>query len=197
MYQEMERLLKNFTIDQKSTTKFLIQSSTSPFCFYPGSFNPWHQGHTSCVSLHLKYFPEVPLMVLPDHNPHKDLKIDHDLIKLPPEIAQVHVGAVFRQKLQTNPTYHWVSYIKKHCPNLQLGLLLGLDSYLNLPKWYNYQELLNCLSFLEVIPREIDNLAANKAQFTLNLKHLAPKLEIHLIEENPFGSVSSTFLRQK
>ncbi len=192
-FQEIEKLLVNF-VHGRTESPENSQISLQAICFYPGSFNPWHEGHTSCVNLHIKYFPQIPLMVLPDHSPHKELTT---LSEIHENLPGAYISHVFKQIQKTNPTYNWISYLKSQRPSLQLGLLIGLDSFLNFPKWHKYQDLLQILSFIEVVPRKIENLAVDMHQFEKKLMSLAPKLKISHIPENPFDSVSSTILRQK
>lgn len=200
LLREMEQLLHLFSngLNPLHEDQFSFQQSSTSFCFYPGSFNPWHQGHTSCVELHQKHFPQIPLMILPDQNPQKDHQVytqpNSTLFEHQPS---VYLSFVLRQKNSKNPTYTWTTFLKKHCPKLQLGLLLGLDSYLSLFSWISYQDLLKSLDFIEVIPRKIENLASDSEEYLQKIHLVAPHLKIHRIQGNHFESVSSTQIRQK
>jgi nicotinate-nucleotide adenylyltransferase len=199
-FSEIEALLKIFMQnDQLSATCNLSNPNLSfKICFYPGSFNPWHDGHSSCVTLHQKYYPDIPLMILPDQNPHK-IDSSIDLLKLPKNLSlnDVFLSHVFKQNNLKNPTYRWITFLKVNCPKLELGLLLGLDSYLNLTTWTNSRLLLENLSFLEIIPRNIKDLSPPTANYNSEINSYNPKLKLNFVPENPFESVSSTQLRQK
>lgn len=204
-FREINHLLKLFTENNYPSRTHSLAESKQSICFYPGSFNPWHLGHTSCVTLHFQHFANIPLMILPDHNPQKDLQPKEPVVLLKSiteniqgiDGSQIFISEIFINNTQTNPTQKWVTFLRQYCPNLQIGLLMGLDSYLGLTSWYKYELLINDLNYLEVIPRKIDNLQHIPAVYHSQLQLKAPKLQIHHVKHNPFESVSSTQLRQK
>lgn len=60
---------------------------------YPGSFNPWHQGHEDILTKALKVFDEVVVcvMVNPDKSPGEDLRLLEQAEGRPIRVA-VHAG---------------------------------------------------------------------------------------------------------
>lgn len=202
--------LKTFQYIEKFLTSYLANSHEvtidkklqGKICFYPGTFNPWHEGHGICVELHLQSFKDVPLMILPDHNPQKELAL-HAPYEIPLNVQSnnLYLSYLFKNSQKKNPTHSWIRYLKTFCPDLKLGLLMGLDSFMTLTTWIRFEELLCDLSFMEVVPRKINDLANNLpdkvSEIDASLKIITPLLEIHHLKNHPFETISSTQIRQK
>jgi nicotinate-nucleotide adenylyltransferase len=199
LFSHLENLLHQF-VDSSSKTLDQLNSLggvSGTICFFPGTFTPWHDGHSYCVTKHLSSFPDIPLMVLPDINPQKNpIQTQKELITLPKN-PQVRLSWVFQKLTKSNPTFRWITFLKTQNPNLKLGLLIGLDSFMNLPTWINYQDLLLHLDFLEVIERDFTALDTTFDTQKTIYQRINPALKIHYTHENPYKDLSSTKLRQK
>lgn len=134
-----------------------ISSSPTEIIYFGGSFNPWHEGHSECLR---KAPKESIKIVIPDHNPHKEfskrsLKMDEKMIcKLN---VNVYIFKGFFEQQESNPTVDWIKNITAQLESHQHSLLIGYDSYINLSKWKNYEELLNYLDRLYVLDRQNDS----------------------------------------
>ena len=186
--------LKNFI--KSSTT---LQKS-SEIIFYGGSFNPWHDGHKGCVNMSPQ---DIPLIVMPDHNPQKEIVIpsslDDALLKLNKEIEfRKHNAFIFDgfiQQDKVNPTHAWVEEFKSDFVDIHCSLLMGQDSFLTIHNWIDSHELLNNLKSLYIVSRLDDEI--DKQEQKLNLLKIAPKLQIKFLGHHNHEALSSTILRKK
>ena len=163
--------------------------------FFPGSFNPWHEGHHYCVKRCLKTLPDAHLVVVPDHNPWKKtvlrgglwqvyLNLCKELYDLP---CSVYPGPWGTGKI--NYTADWLprAQVKKR------GLLMGGDTFLDILQWKKADLLLLSLHTIMVIGREEDFVEI------LHMKGLLENKYRHLsvlpFENNPCSALSSSKLR--
>jgi len=162
-----------------------ITDQQKDIIYFGGHFNPWHEGHSEC----LRKCPKDSIkLVIPDHNPLKQLsnralEIDKDRIMSLNDNIHIYTG-FFEQQVK-NPTVSWLCSISKNLPDYTHSLLIGYDSYENLSKWKNYNELLDCLSGLYVLNRQ--NSATNK------LYNIATVF----LGSHPYESLSSSSIRDK
>jgi len=168
----------------------------SDVLFYGGSFDPWHEGHASCLRLAPA---DRPLFICPDRNPHKALKTQVDVVDFLVRLqAQLAPGLSAQQifypgfllKTEPNPTVSWVLRLKNHRPDLRLGLLLGYDSFRSLSSWTKASELVKLLSFVYVVSRNEDE--AHHATDSEFITQHNDKLEIVFLGRHPYEGVSST-----
>jgi nicotinic acid mononucleotide adenylyltransferase len=170
--------------------------------FYPGSFNPWHDGHATCV---LKALNFGNVMILPDRNPNKAQNRTRHLLKEYLELCQqiklqtglgpMRVGPKFLLSEEKNPTYHWVNQIHQNYPDLWLRLLMGFDSFKTLPTWIEAEKLICLLNTVYVLSRN-----ESKAEFDLacaQIKEINPKLEVVSLGHHRFEKISSSALRRR
>ena len=162
--------------------------------FFPGSFNPWHQGHRFCVEFCQKRLPDAHLMVVPDHNPWKNtlrynpwqdfLNICKDVRDLP---CSVYPGFWGLEK--ENYTVDWLPLVKIE----KKGLLMGGDNLLLLLKWKKIDQLLHSIQVIVAVCRKEDFhlVSPMKNQLEKDYGHL----NIILIKDNPFADLSSSKLR--
>lgn len=170
--------------------RIFSQPESQSICFYPGSFNPWHEGHQACVDL----TPVESLVVVPDSNPWKQddrlitLKTILDLMKALPQNTSLYPGFI---NLEVgNPTVSWLPQTKWS----KRSLCIGADSFVNLEKWKEVKTLLNCLETLYVVPRNI--VDQQMTQTTQIIQNLCPSLKIEILAHHQFENVSSTDLRK-
>lgn len=172
--------------------------------FYPGTFAPWHKGHGAC----LRNAPtELPLVVMPDHNPWKNVRKENlwhevqaiwdDLSAIkkedPKRKLSLYLG--FLPLKKRNPTVSWMSYFCENFPQKKVWLLMGEDTFLSLHEWYQAEKLLNLLHGIFVCPRgeekekvytQRENLVS-LSETPLLIEELAPHRYEHF---------SSSFLRK-
>lgn len=116
-----------------------------------GSFNPVHVGHMIIANFMVETtdMKEVWLVVSP-HNPHKERKTlakDHDRLHL------VHLAIGNNVKLRASniefslpkPSYtvDTLAYMREKYPDREFALIMGGDNLQTLPKWKNYEVILN------------------------------------------------------
>ncbi|MBL7664367.1 MAG: hypothetical protein JNM93_04495 [Bacteriovoracaceae bacterium] len=165
--------------------------------FFGGSYNPWHLGHTSCVEL----FPKKDqLVIVPDYNPLKSEELDSlwenylKILKLKQEHPKLQIYPGFWCNEKPNRTYPWVKQFKQDTPNTKINLLMGYDSFLGLPKWFEYQALLNLLNHLYVVAREDDKTLYEQSR--LEYLTINPKLTITHLGHHDYESYKSQELRK-
>lgn len=161
--------------------------------FYGGSFNPWHEGHRACLDL----CPEMPLIVVPDYNPWKDLKAREagpwDLIidlydELKESPYSIYPG--FLTSEEVTPTVDWL-------PKVDLKekyFLMGEDNFLKLHLWKDYHLLLESLTGLFVCPRAANQDEIKKQRMEITARF--PQLEISFLANHDYEHYSSTYLRE-
>lgn len=171
--------------------------SADEIVFFGGSFNPWHAGHKSCVELLPK---EKMLIILPDHNPYKEL-VDSKLSSVE-EIQQdikdlngnMFIYDGFLKANKKNPTHSWLDPLKKTMPNKSFSLLMGFDTFTGIDSWIDASKLLSLLKKLYVVSR-LDVPEAKKFQVA-RLSQIAPELEVEFLGHHNHEELSSTKIRQ-
>ena len=118
---------------------------------YFGSFNPIHTGHL-IIAQHILNHTEIQRLwfVISPHNPLKDkasLANDRDrlhLVQLSIEDNPSMKASDIEFKLpQPSYTIDTLTYIKEKYPRYEFALIMGADNLISLPKWKNYQLLIN------------------------------------------------------
>lgn len=187
----MQKLLVEFIQSQKELNQ------AENLIFYGGSFNPWHPGHSACLELINKDFP---IIVIPDHNPHKELNINRetDLKKIKTELNKIAKKTFFfpdfyLQK-QQNPSIKWISLLSKEFSEKKFHLLIGHDSFQNILSWTDADKLLKLLESLMIVSRSEDPLVSNKIKNEIISKF--PKLTLNFLGHHSFEGVSSSEIRR-
>ncbi len=117
---------------------------------YFGSFNPVHVGHLIVASYakQTTVLNQVWLVVSP-HNPLKAsaslLNEYHrlHLVKLAIEDdTNLKVTDVEFHLPKPSYTVHTLAYLKEKYPQHQFSIIMGSDSFSNLPKWKNYEHII-------------------------------------------------------
>lgn len=166
--------------------------------FFGGSFNPWHDGHSSCINL---MDPSKTIIVIPDHNPFKELVPNEDKLsglqdidkKLKSFTNQTYLFSEFFEKNEKNPTYEWIAKVKATFPQKKLSLLVGFDTFMGIDKWINAEALLGHLSTLYVASR-MDNEELKTKQ--IQLLNAISNIHIHFLGRHDFEHLSSTEIRE-
>lgn len=115
-----------------------------------GSFNPVHVGHMIIANYVLENSPlEKIWMVVSPHNPHKKRKSlakDHDrlhLVRLAindnPNISASDIEFALPHPSYTIDT---LTYLEEKYPKHRFSLIMGADNLKSLPRWKNYEKIL-------------------------------------------------------
>lgn len=172
-------------------------SAAEHIIFYGGSFNPWHEGHSACLELAPK---NIPIIVIPDHNPHKELdesrflNID-DLSKTLSTIAtRTIIFDEFFYAKRPNPTIDWIKVLTENFPNKKFSLLLGNDSFVRLLTWKDSHQLLNLLYELFIVSRNDNQELTQKMQE--QYLSINPKLKITYLGHHLYEDLASSHFRK-
>jgi nicotinate-nucleotide adenylyltransferase len=124
-------------------------SLVSPMGIFGGSFDPIHYGHlrTAFEMLQALRFGEVRFMPC-GNPPHKEKPIASAELRLQMvEVAtERQAGFVVddRELQRQGPSYSVVTLtaLREEFQDRSLGLIIGMDAFLGLPKWHHWRELL-------------------------------------------------------
>lgn len=189
---------KNYQSLKEKCPSIVFKNPSDEWVFYGGSFNPWHQGHQSCLAL----MPEDKCcLILPDRNPYKDLR------ELNPvsTILEISTKARFKKyqflvptfllEDKKNPTVDWVEKLKEEFPTQKISLLMGFDSFSEIKTWTRSPDLLPLLHTVYVVSRLEED---SERHLALDEAHaLAPDLNVIFLGKHDFENVSSTEIRNK
>ncbi len=160
---------------------------------YFGTFNPIHIGHL-IIANHLaenSNLDQVWMVVTP-HNPHKEKST---LLDDYHRLEMVHLATKDYPKLkpsdiefklsQPNYTVNTLVHLQEKFPKNEFALIMGEDNLNSLPKWKNYEVILENYH-IYVYPRISGNFEKSPLE---NHPH------IHKIDA-PIIELSSTFIRE-
>ena len=170
-------------------------SSKKEIVFFGGSFNPWHKGHQACLDL----CPNKNIVVIPDFNPWKgeDKPVSECRWKSFKALAEslkdtpYAVFPGFWGKEQPNPTVDWLPHINAS----KKELLMGRDSFANILKWKQAEDILSSVQTLFVVPRDTSETIGDDLQE--KIKDLNKNLVIHQLGGHDFQHLSSSGIRSK
>lgn len=160
--------------------------------FFGGSFNPWHPGHHACLDAH----PDNRLLVVvPDANPFKathhhtcSWQRYRDLLAIvSPANASLYPG--FCGHETANPTVRWLPFI----PMPRRALLIGADSFADLPGWYEADHLVENLETLYIVPRQTSDEDMTRSTQWFENHH--PAVSLVFLNDHPYRHLSSTAIR--
>ncbi len=151
---------------------------------YFGSFNPIHTGHLIIANHVLEHtdLDKVWFVV----SPHNPLKESHTLLN---EYDRLHLAEL---AISNNPkfrvsnvefhlpkpsyTIDTLAYLSEKFPLEKFTVIMGSDSYQNLPRWKNYTKI---LEYYKIVIFERPGFLVDKNTLPLNVSVLkAPLLEI-------------------
>lgn len=163
--------------------------------FFGGSFNPWHAGHEECVNRASSF---APVIIIPDNNPFKsyDKKLNRSpsINKIDQIVDEKNIFLFlgFNELQESNPTNTWIKPLKKQL-NKKLSLLMGFDSFMSIPKWFEASDLLMNLSGIYVLSRLEQEVDARVQQSILLSSN--PQINIQFLGRHEHEHLSSTKLR--
>lgn len=175
-----------------------VLSEAKEIIFYGGSFNPWHEGHSSCLRLAPS---DLPIIVIPDHNPFKNL-VDHSnkasslselQFKLKSFSNKSYLFDEFAKANVKNPTYTWFNELSEEFSQKKLSMLMGFDTFITIDRWINAEDLLTKITTLYVVDRLNDE---KLKQDQLNRLKTYHNLKVVFLGEHPFESLSSSQIRE-
>ena len=121
-----------------------------------GSFNPIHHGHLMVASFIANHtdLQQVWLVVSPQ-NPHKtqsSLLNEYDRLHLAQlaieDDAQIKVSDIEFKLPKPSYTIDTLTYLEEKYPQHRFYVIMGSDSFQNLPKWKNFEALVKNYQFI-------------------------------------------------
>lgn len=160
---------------------------------YFGTFNPVHVGHL-IIANHLvenSGLDQVWMVITP-HNPLKKKK---GLLPDYHRLQMVHLATQGYDKIipsdiefklpQPNYTVHTLAHLKEKFPKYEFALIMGEDNLKSLPKWKNYETILEDYE-LFVYPRISQDDLPEELLYHPSIHRVAA----------PVIELSSTFIRE-
>lgn len=158
---------------------------------YFGSFNPIHIGHL-IIANHIVNHSDIDKIWLVV-SPHNPLKEAHSLLNEYDRLHLVELAIADNPKLRaSNVEFHLpkpsytidtLTYLKERFPLEQFSVIMGSDSFQNIHRWKNYEQLVKDYSFL----------VYNRPGFTVTETHGA---RINVLEA-PLLELSSSYIRKQ
>lgn len=158
---------------------------------YFGSFNPIHTGHL-IVANHVIEHTDIDKLwfVISPHNPLKDA---HSLLNEYDRMHLVQLSIDDNPKFRaSNVEFHLpkpsytidtLTYLKEKFPLEQFSVVMGSDSFQNIHRWKNFEELISQYSII----------IYNRPGFTVTETHGAQLT----ILDAPMLDISSSFIRKQ
>ncbi len=122
----------------------------SPIGVFGGTFDPIHYGHlrTAFEMLQALRFDEVRFMPCGDP-PHRgetfaDAKLRYEMVRVATE-QQSGFAVDDRELRREGPSYSMdtLMTLREEFPERSLGLILGMDAFLDLPTWHRWEEIID------------------------------------------------------
>lgn len=162
---------------------------------FGGAFDPIHYGHIQIAKEIFHKFKPLEFFFIPSKNPpHKFINTPYINRVEMLEIAlnnqdYLKISYIENNEKKNNYAIDYVFYFKNLYPKIKINLVIGFDSFLDIPNWYKFEDLL-ANSNLYVINRPGKN--KNQLSSSLNLY----EKNIHFIE-NINVDISSEKIRHK
>lgn len=166
---------------------------------FGGSFNPVHYGHTGLCKRMLELFKLDMIYVIPTYNtPLKDntpmLSPLHrlNMCKLAFEgIDKVTVSDIEIYREGKSYTWDTLQSLSDLHPDCEMYLIIGADSFMQLPLWYKAESIFDIATILTVSRDEIDYTLLNERQTEYEQNYNA---RVSIVKE-PIAPISSTIIR--
>ncbi len=158
---------------------------------YFGSFNPIHTGHL-IVANHVIQYTDIDKVwfVVSPHNPLKD---SHSLLNEYDRLHLVNLAIDDNQKFRGSniefnlpkPSYtiDTLTYLTEKFPLEKFSVIMGADSFQNMPRWKNFEQLVSKYDFVIYKRPGFDIEDTYGAKIT--------------ILEAPLLQISSTYIRKQ
>ena len=177
--------------------------------YFGGSFDPIHQGHLATAQYLIKHLALKKLYFLPAYlSPLKSHSLDstHRVAMLNLAIINEPKLAIDTRELLRPPPSYTIDTLKalrlEYGHELPLAFIMGMDSFINLPKWHNWQQLTDFAHLIVVSRPTYTPIFSTELQQWLNkrrcneplmLEYQAAGL-IYFVDTKPYN-LSSTQLR--
>ncbi len=193
-----------------------MSSSPQRLALMGGTFNPIHLGHLRAAEEIAESLELAQIHFMPSaHPPHKEpaplADFKHRVAML--KLAVAERPGFFVSELENHlpsPSFTLTTVLefKKRWPtNAKIHFVVGLDSFMTLPSWYSFRELLAATSFVVFaragIDDNFDSLAKMLFQIHPEIKwhprqqmFTAPEIEPIHFHSGGRLAISSTMLRQ-
>ncbi len=178
--------------------------ATSSFiAIFGGSFDPIHNGHLQLAEIVSQYIKNTEIYFVPCGNP---------VHRAPSVVSADNRTTMIKSAITNQPNWHMdtyeidhpepsytintLKYFRQRFPDASIGFIMGMDTFLSLDTWGDWQKLLNYAHLL-VVPRigydvsSMEPLIKNE-----NLLHKTRNGGIITLPVAP-QSVSSTEIRKK
>jgi nicotinate-nucleotide adenylyltransferase len=173
---------------------------------FGGSFDPFHLGHLRPVQAARARLGLERVLYLPTARPpHKE---DADLAPrapAPARYAMVEMAILAEEGLYASPyeqerdapsyTVETLEHFRREWPEAELHLIVGADSFVQLPTWRRWRELAE-LARLVVLARPGWDLTVRRAELAPELRALLDEGRGDLIED-VYWDLSSTEIRRR
>jgi len=124
-------------------------TATGPMGIFGGTFDPIHYGHlrTAFEMLQALRFSEVRFMPCgnPPHRttPYADARLRLEMVRVA-TAGQAGFVVDDRELQRAGPSYSvdTLAALRKEFSTRPIGLIIGMDAFLGLPKWYHWREIL-------------------------------------------------------
>lgn len=122
---------------------------TNPMGIFGGTFDPIHYGHlrTAFEMLQALRFGEVRFMPCgnPPHRPtpYAEAQLRLEMVRVA-TAGQEGFVVDDRELQREGPSYSvdTLTALRREFPERPIGLIIGMDAFLGLPKWYHWREIL-------------------------------------------------------
>ncbi|MCD6238575.1 MAG: nicotinate (nicotinamide) nucleotide adenylyltransferase [Thermotogae bacterium] len=163
-------------------------------CIFGGSFNPPHLGHVLISMFVKEQFAFERFVIIPSYiPPHKENEKIATFEKRFEWLNRIFedVSDIERRLGGKSYTLKTLRYIKDETPDSKLYLLIGEDSFHNLPTWHEYEKIFD-LSDIIVYPRFCEKNYMNDLKITL--KKYWQRI---IFLDTPLIQISSTLIRER
>ncbi|MFT4063082.1 MAG: nicotinate (nicotinamide) nucleotide adenylyltransferase [Edaphocola sp.] len=159
---------------------------------YFGSFNPIHTGHLIIANHVLEHtdLDKIWFVV----SPHNPLKESHTLLNEYDRLHLVELAIKDNNKFRASniefhlpkPSYtiDTLTYLTEKFPLEKFTVIMGSDSYVNLPRWKNHEKILELYKLV----------VYQRPDFPVDAKALPPNVATL---QAPLLQISSTYIRQQ
>lgn len=161
--------------------------------YFGGSFDPIHQGHLATARELVDVFGLAKLVFLPAAlSPLKQqsLASQHRVAMLKLAIEDDHIFAIDEQELHRPQPSYTIDTLRslrtQYGTQQPLAFIMGMDSFLSLPKWRDWQQLTDFAHLIVVSRPDYDVQLPTELQAWLNNRRCNDRL---LLEYQPHGLV--------
>ena len=161
--------------------------------YFGGSFDPIHQGHLATARELVDVFALAKLVFLPAAlSPLKQqsLAIQHRVAMLKLAIEDDRIFAIDEQELHRPQPSYTIDTLRclraQYGTQQSLAFIMGMDSFLSLPKWRDWQQLTDFAHLIVVSRPDYDAQLPTELLAWLNNRRCNDRL---LLEYHPHGLV--------